>query len=68
MKIGIKLLLLLTGALLYGMLNNGTGGQTNCKDTIDANSTWDTTKGVEARGTIDGIFTREIVEGAKPGS
>ncbi len=48
--------------------NNGTGNQIDYKNTIDDNSTRDTTKGVEARGTTDDISIGKIVEGAEPGS
>ncbi len=48
--------------------NNGTCNQIDYKNTIDDNSTRDTTKGVEAGGTTDDISIGKIVEGAEPGS
>ncbi len=51
-----------------GSVNNGTCNQIDYRDTIDDNSTGNTSKGVKAGGTTNDIPTKEIIEGVKPGS
>jgi hypothetical protein len=48
-----------------GITNNDTSNQKDCKNTIDDNSTWDTTKGVDVRSTTNDISTWKIVEGVE---
>jgi hypothetical protein len=48
--------------------NNGISSHTDCRSTIDDNSTWDIAKGANEGGTTNGMSIGKTVEGVEIGS